>query len=173
MPEIRCPPPHTHNLPACTPTAIPTVSFFLTSCPHFPRTFLPHSLQVEYPPRPGSEDWYYVQYAVSDLHELQPAWCMTVHKSQGAEYPCVLVALHHEAGGAERIKDVVRIGAYGAVGARVVVAGVHCPPAPCARIRLSMPPGPFHRSSCTGAAPHNRQVRTKLLCVSMLKRMPP
>lgn len=77
-----------------------------TLSPHF----TPHSLQVEYPPRPGSEDWYYVQYAVSDLHELQPAWCMTVHKSQGAEYPCVLVALHHEAGESESVKVVVRIG---------------------------------------------------------------
>ena len=35
-----------------------------------------------------------VEYEASELDELAPAWAMTVHKSQGSEYPAVLIVLH-------------------------------------------------------------------------------
>ncbi|HVJ82077.1 MAG TPA: ATP-dependent RecD-like DNA helicase, partial [Planctomycetia bacterium] len=35
-----------------------------------------------------------VPYALADLEELTLAYCMTIHKSQGSEYPCVVMALH-------------------------------------------------------------------------------
>ena len=35
-----------------------------------------------------------VSYDFSDLDELTLAYAMTVHKSQGSEYPCVILAMH-------------------------------------------------------------------------------
>jgi exodeoxyribonuclease V alpha subunit len=35
-----------------------------------------------------------VDYEAGELDELAPAWAMTVHKSQGSEYPAVLIVLH-------------------------------------------------------------------------------
>ncbi|NTV15603.1 MAG: ATP-binding domain-containing protein, partial [Desulfobulbaceae bacterium] len=35
-----------------------------------------------------------VGYEVADRHELQLAYAITVHKSQGSEFPCVLIPLH-------------------------------------------------------------------------------
>ncbi len=34
------------------------------------------------------------RYAFDELDELTPAYAMTIHKSQGSEYPCVIVPLH-------------------------------------------------------------------------------
>src|SRR5207248_5204499 len=35
-----------------------------------------------------------VKYAFSDLDELFLAYCTTIHKSQGSEYPAVVIPLH-------------------------------------------------------------------------------
>ncbi len=35
-----------------------------------------------------------VSYDVQELDELAPAYAITIHKSQGSEYPCVVVPLH-------------------------------------------------------------------------------
>ncbi len=35
-----------------------------------------------------------VDYELSELDELAPAWAMTVHKSQGSEYPALILVLH-------------------------------------------------------------------------------
>lgn len=45
------------------------------------------SLIVEYPMGP-------VPYAFSDLDELELAYALTVHKSQGSEYPAVVIVVH-------------------------------------------------------------------------------
>jgi exodeoxyribonuclease V alpha subunit len=37
-----------------------------------------------------------VLYEFSELDQLTPAYACTIHKSQGSEYPCVLVPLHHQ-----------------------------------------------------------------------------
>ena len=39
------------------------------------------------------EDGYAVLYDRDSLNELTPAWCATVHKSQGSEYPVVVLVL--------------------------------------------------------------------------------
>lgn len=44
-------------------------------------------IQVEY-------DGRIVEYELGELDELAPAWAMTVHKSQGSEYPAVIMVLH-------------------------------------------------------------------------------
>ena len=36
----------------------------------------------------------FVQYAFNELDEINPAYAITVHKSQGSEYPCVVVPVH-------------------------------------------------------------------------------
>ena len=54
--------------------------------------------QVSFAPRPGSRQPHKVVYQGSDLWQVQPAWATTVHKSQGGEYPCVIMPLHHLAG---------------------------------------------------------------------------
>ncbi|MDZ7816478.1 MAG: AAA family ATPase [Planctomycetota bacterium] len=35
-----------------------------------------------------------VNYEYSELDELVPSYAITIHKSQGSEYPCVVIALH-------------------------------------------------------------------------------
>ncbi|HCB65900.1 MAG TPA: ATP-dependent RecD-like DNA helicase, partial [Ruminococcaceae bacterium] len=35
----------------------------------------------------------YVQYEISDLDEIELAYAMTIHKSQGSEFPCVILSL--------------------------------------------------------------------------------
>jgi exodeoxyribonuclease V alpha subunit len=35
-----------------------------------------------------------VEYDFGELDEISLAYCLTIHKSQGSEYPCVVVALH-------------------------------------------------------------------------------
>ncbi len=35
-----------------------------------------------------------IDYGVSDLDELSLAYCLTIHKAQGSEFPCVVVPLH-------------------------------------------------------------------------------
>ena len=35
-----------------------------------------------------------VEYDFADLDQLALAYAMTIHKSQGSEYPCVVMALH-------------------------------------------------------------------------------
>ena len=54
--------------------------------------------QVWFPPRPGSQHSHKVEYTGQDTWQLQPAWAMTVHKSQGGEYPVVVLPLHHLVG---------------------------------------------------------------------------
>jgi exodeoxyribonuclease V alpha subunit len=36
----------------------------------------------------------FVHYAFNELDEISPAYAITVHKSQGSEYPCVIVPIH-------------------------------------------------------------------------------
>ena len=40
------------------------------------------------------DDRRLVEYPFSGLSELEPAYCITIHKSQGSEYPAVIVLLH-------------------------------------------------------------------------------
>ena len=35
-----------------------------------------------------------VEYGFNELDELLPAFAITIHKSQGSEYPCVVIPLH-------------------------------------------------------------------------------
>ena len=56
------------------------------------------TMQVLFPPRPGSQHPHKVVYQGQDTWQLQPAWAMTVHKSQGGEYPVVVLPLHHLVG---------------------------------------------------------------------------
>ena len=35
-----------------------------------------------------------VSYGFGELDELTPAYACTIHKSQGSEYPCVVVPIH-------------------------------------------------------------------------------
>ncbi|NQT87184.1 AAA family ATPase, partial [bacterium] len=35
-----------------------------------------------------------LSYAVSEMDEVMPAYAITVHKSQGSEYPCVVIPVH-------------------------------------------------------------------------------
>ena len=44
-------------------------------------------LKVEY-------DGRKVDYDYADLDELNLAYCVSIHKSQGSEYPAVVIALH-------------------------------------------------------------------------------
>ena len=48
------------------------------------------TVQVWYPYRPDQE---YVTYTEGETEELQLAYAMSVHKSQGSEYPAVILAL--------------------------------------------------------------------------------
>ncbi len=48
------------------------------------------SVTVAYPERAEGD---YVTYAQSELEELQLAYAMSVHKSQGSEYPCVILLM--------------------------------------------------------------------------------
>jgi ATP-dependent exoDNAse (exonuclease V) alpha subunit len=34
-----------------------------------------------------------ISYDYADLSELSPAWAVTIHKSQGSEYPVVILSL--------------------------------------------------------------------------------
>jgi exodeoxyribonuclease V alpha subunit len=34
-------------------------------------------------------------YSVNDLDELLPAWALTIHKSQGSEFPAVILPLYN------------------------------------------------------------------------------
>lgn len=36
-----------------------------------------------------------IEYAASDLNQLSLAYCMTIHRAQGSEAPCVVLILHH------------------------------------------------------------------------------
>lgn len=45
---------------------------------------------VSYPERPEGD---YVTYAQGETEELQLAYAMSVHKSQGSEYPCVILLM--------------------------------------------------------------------------------
>ncbi|GAX78728.1 hypothetical protein CEUSTIGMA_g6165.t1 [Chlamydomonas eustigma] len=56
------------------------------------------TVEVQFPTRPGSITRNLVTYQGKDVWQLQPSWATTVHKSQGGEYPCVLLPLHHNAG---------------------------------------------------------------------------
>jgi exodeoxyribonuclease V alpha subunit len=35
-----------------------------------------------------------VQYDVQELDELAPSYAITIHKSQGSEYPCGVIPIH-------------------------------------------------------------------------------
>lgn len=35
-----------------------------------------------------------VPYPIDDLRDLQPAYALTIHKSQGSEFPCVIIPIH-------------------------------------------------------------------------------
>lgn len=48
------------------------------------------TVTVMYPERPEGD---YVHYEQGELEELQLAYAMSVHKSQGSEYPCVLLLM--------------------------------------------------------------------------------
>lgn len=48
------------------------------------------NITVMFPERPEGD---YVTYAQGDLEELQLAYAMSVHKSQGSEYPCVILLM--------------------------------------------------------------------------------
>ncbi len=48
------------------------------------------NVTVAYPERPEGD---YVTYAQGELDELQLAYAMSVHKSQGSEYPCVILLM--------------------------------------------------------------------------------
>lgn len=45
---------------------------------------------VDFPDRPDEE---YVRYTEGEREELQLAYAMSVHKSQGSEYPCVILLM--------------------------------------------------------------------------------
>lgn len=40
------------------------------------------------------DDWDLTEYSYAELNQLQHAFACTVHKSQGSEYPCVVMPLH-------------------------------------------------------------------------------
>ena len=51
------------------------------------------SVQVRYPPKPGTARARLVEYTASKLRDLKLAWSTTVHKAQGAEFPVVVMPL--------------------------------------------------------------------------------
>ena len=47
-------------------------------------------MTVAYPERPEGD---FVSYSQGECEELQLAYAMSVHKSQGSEYPCVILLM--------------------------------------------------------------------------------
>mgnify|MGYP000721222160 CR=1 FL=1 len=45
---------------------------------------------------PGTDYYYRVEVEGDDLEDLVSAYACTIHKSQGSEYPAVVVILHHQ-----------------------------------------------------------------------------
>ena len=127
-----------------------------------------------FPPRPGSTlPHHKVIYQGLDVWQLTSAWATTVHKSQGGEYPCVVLPLHHLAG--ERAgRRRRRGGEAGREGAKCLVceavqltpkcshhstttsstSGWYCP---TCRETSPHPPAPLHRRDAGEAAVDHRR----------------